>query len=129
MLTASATLAVSVPRGKLGKIIGKGGATKKDIESDYQVEITIPPRDPNADDVSMCDVVVRGPTNAAVESARNRILDICGLRVETPAVAGLRAKLEETLRRKDQLFTNANAAPRGPERDALFASAHQAKTE
>ena len=124
----SATTTVEVPARLLGKIIGAKGATRKDIESDYGVQLDIPQRgteDPDGD--GLTEVTIRGPTNAAVGFAKARILDICGLAKD--AASGDRARIDRMRAEKDALFAQANAAPRGPEREALFAKAHQLKDD
>ena len=69
--------------------------------------------------------MIRGPTNAAVDHARRRVLDICGMGDADPAVARLTAALTKARADKDDAFARANAAPRGgAERESLFARAH-----
>jgi len=52
-----------------GKVIGKGAATKLDIESDYKVQLVIPGRNDASTLIS-----ITGPDNHAVECARARIM-------------------------------------------------------
>ncbi len=47
----STRLVVKVPKELHGKVIGKGAATLKDIESDYGVRLIVPKRDDPSDDV------------------------------------------------------------------------------
>ena len=52
-----------------GKVIGKGAATKLDIESDYKVQLVVPGRNDASTLIS-----ITGPDNHAVECARARIM-------------------------------------------------------
>ena len=96
------------------------GATIKDIQSDYGVEIKLPD--------SGNKVTISGPTQESLQYAENRILDICGLRQdETDAI---RDEVQKQYDKKDELFKQAYAAPKGStERDRLFNQANQAKDE
>jgi len=113
---------VYVPKELHGKVIGKGWATKKDIESDYGVTLTFPAKnDPNA-----CHIVIDGPTNDSVGYAEARILDICGLDDDTEEDAA-RERVQKLRQEKDECFRQAFAAPHGPVRDAMFVKANAAK--
>jgi hypothetical protein len=48
---ATTRLVVKVPKELHGKVIGKGAATLKDIESDYGVRLIVPKRDDASDQV------------------------------------------------------------------------------
>jgi DNA-nicking Smr family endonuclease len=106
-----------------GKVIGKGAATKKDIESDYGVTLTFPPRD----DADNGDIIVEGSASSC-ENAKARILDICGLS-NNADVEDARNRVNALRARKDELFRRAYDAPRGPERDDLFRQANALKDQ
>jgi len=111
----------NIPKGMHGKIIGKGGATKADIESDYSVEIAMPAaKDPSN------VITITGSTNDSVKFAKSRILDICGM---SNVQNNDRAKLDKLRREKDDLFKQAFATPHGPQRDKLMNMANAKRDE
>lgn len=112
---------LQVPKAYHGKVIGRQQATKKDIESDYGVVITMPNRD-NAQDET---ITIQGSTQVSVDAAENRILDICGMGKQD---AG-RAKLNQLDSEMDQAFAHAKSLSNGPERTAAYAKANQLKAQ
>jgi DNA-nicking Smr family endonuclease len=119
---------ITVPKELHGKVIGKGWATKKDIEDDYKVHLTFPAKD----DPLACDIIIEGPTNESIGFAEARIRDICGLNNGANGsnennIDQIRDQVRELKREKDELYRLAHAAPQGRERDRLFNEANQAK--
>jgi len=112
---------VQVPKDMHGKVIGRGAATLKDIQSDYPgVRVTVPKRDDPSD-----EIVIEGPPTA-VAAAKARVLDICGM---APNVAGAaRAEAQRLYDEADALFEQARAAS-GEERSRLYDLAHAKRRE
>ncbi len=91
------TVKVPVPKNLQGKVIGKGGATLQDIESDYPgVNVTVPKRDDPSEFVT-----ISGPPDA-VRHAQRRVMDICGLLQDESAEA--RKKAQSLFDEADKLF-------------------------
>jgi hypothetical protein len=119
----STSIIISIPKSQHGKVIGSHARTKLDIESDYGVTLIFPKKEENSDEIT-----IQGPNKSSVEYAKTRILDIVGLNPDTQLVENERRKVETARVEKDELFRQANAAPKGSrERDDLFKQANQAK--
>jgi DNA-nicking Smr family endonuclease len=124
-LMTTTTVVVAVPKNLHGKVIGTKGATKMDIESDYQVTLSFPARE----DETNCNIVISGPNNNAVELAKARILDICGQGGSNAANEQAFARVEQLRKEKDALFKKAHETARGPERERLMNEANKKKAD
>mmetsp|Transcript_15808 Transcript_15808/g.18450 ORF Transcript_15808/g.18450 Transcript_15808/m.18450 type:complete len:334 (+) Transcript_15808:80-1081(+) len=122
MTAAQVSVVIKVPKKLQGKVIGRAGATLKDIESDYPgVDVVVPGRDSDSE-----DVIVKGPADA-VKHAERRILDICGMLKDNSGAA--RDKARKLFDEADELFKKAKAANSKEERDELYKQAHAKKDE
>jgi len=119
--SATTTQVVKVPKNLQGKVIGSGGATLKDIQSDYGVKLTVPGRDSNSE-----DVIIEGPADKC-EFAKRRVLDIIGQAPDTTSQA--RAEAQKLYKEADQLFDQANAADSPEESRRLKDLAHQKRKD
>ncbi|KAH9255571.1 hypothetical protein BASA81_006401 [Batrachochytrium salamandrivorans] len=107
------------PKAYHGKVIGRQQATKKDIESDYGVMITMPSRDNPQDET----VTIQGPTQVAVDVLRTEFWTFAAWVNRT--LAG--PKLNQLDSEMDQAFAYAKSLSNGPERTAAYAKANQIK--
>ena len=120
---------IRVPKTLQGKVIGRRGATIKDIESDYPgVRVTVPRRDDPSE-----IVVVHGPLEA-VQRAVQRVKDIAGIRTPEEARhdANEDAQLHRLRAEKDALFHQADEAGRAgnrARRHVLLDAAHSKRRE
>lgn len=116
------TKQVRVAKSLHGKIIGKQGATLRDIECDYPgVKVKVPKR------VDPSELIhLSGPADA-VGRAERRVMDISGALGDVAATEHARA---EALRKeKDALFEQAGRTRDRVERKRLLDAAHAKKRE
>jgi len=101
-----------VPKNMQGKVIGRGGDTLKDIESDYPgVKLIMPARNSDSE-----DVVITGPADG-VNRAKMRVLDICGMAPDVTGGARERARrLHEEV---DKIYERMRSSNTKAEKDGF----------
>ncbi|GBG28707.1 Smr domain-containing protein YPL199C [Hondaea fermentalgiana] len=120
-MTGTTRIVVQVPKNMQGKVIGRGAATLKDIESDYDVKLHMPARDSDSE-----DVVIEGAADKC-EFAKRRVLDIIG---QAPDVtSGARAEAQKLYDEADRLFEAARNAGSSEESRDLKDQAHAKRRE
>lgn len=132
-------MTVDIKKNMCGKVIGKGGSTKKDIESDYSVVLEFPESKKNTDNGAgagrsddgneIVTIKVIGNSKEKCEAAVRRIKDISGQLENDPIETNARDKVKKIRDEVDRLFTEAKSSTDKKKKDELYKQANDKKNE